>query len=127
MQEKRDRIMNKEHLVRFLEGFKNKNQERYDILRMGIFGSVARGTNAEQSDVDVVVVLKKQDMLNFIGIKQDLEEELHLSVDVVSYREGMNRFLKKRIDAEAVYVCMTEMNARHHRPPLFRPERRSCL
>jgi plasmid maintenance system antidote protein VapI len=25
-------------------------------------------------------------------------------VDVVSYREGMNRFLKKRIDAEAVYV-----------------------
>ncbi|WP_417915656.1 hypothetical protein [Candidatus Electronema sp. JM] len=40
------------------------------------------------------------DLLNLIGIKQDLEEKLHL----VSYREGMNRFLKKRIDAEAVYV-----------------------
>jgi predicted nucleotidyltransferase len=104
MKEEKDRTMNKEHLVSFLERFKIKNQERYDILRMGIFGSVARGTNVEQSDVDVVVVLKKQDMLNLIGIKQDLEEELHLSVDVVSYREGMNRFLKKRIDAEAFYV-----------------------
>ena len=96
--------MNKAHLVNLLARFKNKNQERYDILRMGIFGSAARGTNAEQSDVDVVVMLKKQDLLNIIGIKQDLEEELHLPVDVVSYREGMNRFLKKRIDAEAVYV-----------------------
>ena len=39
-----------------------------------------------------------------IGIKQDLEETLHAKVDVISYREKMNAFLKNRIDKEAIYV-----------------------
>jgi uncharacterized protein len=39
-----------------------------------------------------------------VGIKQDLEERLHRSVDIVSYRENMNQFLKKRIDGEAIYA-----------------------
>ena len=39
-----------------------------------------------------------------IGIKQDLEDALHTQVDIISYRERMNAFLKQRIDKEAVYV-----------------------
>ena len=42
--------------------------------------------------------------INMIGIKQDLEETLHTNVDVISYREKMNTFLKNRIDKEAIYV-----------------------
>ncbi len=58
----------------------------------------------ELSDIDVVVELGKQDLFNIIGIKQDLEEQFSKPVDVISYREKMNQFLKKRIDKEAVYV-----------------------
>jgi predicted nucleotidyltransferase len=54
--------------------------------------------------VDVVVVLGNQDLFNFIGIKQDLEEQLQLPVDIVSYREEMNQYLKLKFDSEAVYV-----------------------
>ncbi len=39
-----------------------------------------------------------------IGIKQDLEETLHTNVDVISYRETLNAFLKNRIDREASCV-----------------------
>jgi len=39
-----------------------------------------------------------------IGIKQDLEKRLHRKVDVISYREKMNTFLKNRIDKEAIYA-----------------------
>ena len=35
---------------------------------------------------------------------QELEDILHLPVDVVSYRPNMNVFLKKCIDRDAVYV-----------------------
>ena len=56
------------------------------------------------SDVDVVVVLGNQDLFNLIGIKQDLEDQLQVPVDVVSYREKMNQHLKSRIDSEALYV-----------------------
>ena len=51
-----------------------------------------------------MVLLKNQDLFNLIGIKQDLEEQLNLPVDVISYRKKMNGFLKRRIDKEAVYV-----------------------
>ena len=38
------------------------------------------------------------------GVKRDLEEMIHKTVDIVSYRENMNNFLKQQIDKEAVYV-----------------------
>jgi len=43
-------------------------------------------------------------LFNFIGMKQDLEKKICLSVDIVSYRKNMNPFLKQRIDEEAIYV-----------------------
>jgi len=96
--------MKKDELINILQQFKNKNQQKYDILRIGIFGSVAREMNSEESDIDIVVVLKKQDLFNIIAIKQDLEAELSAPIDIISYRDSMNRFLKQRIDNEAVYV-----------------------
>ena len=96
--------MNREHIIKELKRFKEKNKDRYSILKLGIFGSGARNTVGADSDVDVVVLLEKQDLFNLIGIKQDLEEQLSTPVDIISYREKMNRFLKRRIDAEAIYV-----------------------
>ena len=56
------------------------------------------------SDIDVVVELDRPDMFSLIGIKQDLEALLNMPVDIVRYRENMNKFLKKRIDADARYI-----------------------
>ncbi len=96
--------MSRAEILKALKTFKEKHAERYGITTLGLFGSVARDENQEDSDVDVVVKLKKQDLFNMIGIKQDLEETLHTHVDVISYREKMNAFLKHRIDKEALYV-----------------------
>jgi hypothetical protein len=96
--------MERNEIIQTLRGFMDMNKDRYEIIRIGIFGSAARGSMNEQSDIDVVVELGKQDLFNIIGIKQDLEEQFSKPVDVISYREKMNQFLKKRIDKEAVYV-----------------------
>jgi len=96
--------MSHTEILRILKAFKEKHADQYGIVALGVFGSVARDEAKESSDVDVVVKLKKQDMFNMIGIKQDLEEMLHTHVDVISYREQMNRFLKIRIDKESLYV-----------------------
>jgi predicted nucleotidyltransferase len=74
------------------------------LVRIGVFGSIARGQFSEDSDVDVVVELAKPDLLLMIGIKQDLEALLGRSVDVVRYRKDMNPFLKQRIEQEAIYA-----------------------
>ena len=96
--------MNKTKILGILKQYKKKSQEKYEIVKLGLFGSLARGDDSTHSDVDIVIFLKKQDLFNIIGIKQELEEELQTSVDVVSYRETMNPLLKQRIDKEAVYV-----------------------
>jgi uncharacterized protein len=54
--------------------------------------------------LDVVVEVVQPDLLTLVGIKQELEELLHLPVDVVRYREWMNPSLKGRIKREAIYV-----------------------
>lgn len=96
--------MNKEKIIATLSDFKRSNKKRYFIRKIGFFGSAARGNMSELSDIDVVVELDRQDLFNIIGIKQDLEEQFHTRVDLVSYRDNMNNFLKNRIDKEAVYV-----------------------
>jgi uncharacterized protein len=51
-----------------------------------------------------VVRISKPDLFMLVGIKHELEKRLHRPVDIVTYRESMNQFLKKRIDGEAVYA-----------------------
>jgi len=96
--------MGKDDIISSLKKYKEIKGRQYSIKRIGIFGSVARGDVKEKSDLDIVVELGKQDLFDIIGIKQDLEEAFHCSVDIVSYRESMNQFLKTRIDSEAIYV-----------------------
>lgn len=96
--------MRRDEIIEALRHFKEGNQQRYRIEKIGIFGSYARGDMNHESDIDVVVVLEKQDLFSLIGIKQDLEEKFGLSVDIVSYREKMNNYLKSRIEDEALYA-----------------------
>ncbi|MFZ5515870.1 MAG: nucleotidyltransferase family protein [Candidatus Zhuqueibacterota bacterium] len=96
--------MDREKIIQTLKKFKEENKDKYHIKSLGLFGSVAKNCMRDNSDIDVVVKLTKQDLFDLIGIKQDLEALLKYPIDVVSYREKMNAFLKKRIDEEAVYV-----------------------
>jgi len=97
-------VIAKDDLLMSLRRFKKSSGKKYSITRLGLFGSAARGDMHSLSDIDVVVELEDQDLFNIIGIKQDLKDQLHTSVDVVSYRKKMNEFLKQKIEHEAIYV-----------------------
>jgi uncharacterized protein len=96
--------MRREDIVRSLRQFKKVNKKKYQIVKIGFFGSAARDAMNGESDIDVVVELTEPDLLKLADIKQELEERLHCSVDIVRYRDRMNPFLKSRIDQEAAYV-----------------------
>jgi len=96
--------MQRDDIIQVLKRFKRFNADRYNIVRLGLFGSGARDICGEESDIDVVVVLSKPDMFNLVGIKQDLEKKFQCRVDIVRYRDKMNPFLKRRIEKEAIYV-----------------------
>lgn len=96
--------MKRDEVIGYMRRFKEVNKDKYRIVRLGIFGSVARDCMTEGSDIDVVAELEVPDMFMLIGIKQELEEQLHCPVDIVRYRDTMNAFLKRKIDQEALYV-----------------------
>ena len=96
--------MKSQDIITCLQNQKAELQETYGVEKIGVFGSYATETYHKDSDVDIVVELKKPDLLALSGIKQKLEEALGKRVDIVRYRQKMNRMLKKQIDAHARYV-----------------------
>ncbi len=66
-----------------------------------VFGSVARGTANEASDVDFLVEMESsRSLLDLVGFEQDLSDELAMRVDVV-VDGGINPFLEPVIVREA--------------------------
>ncbi|MDO9123589.1 MAG: nucleotidyltransferase family protein, partial [Deltaproteobacteria bacterium] len=60
--------------------------QQYGITKAAIFGSLAKGEATTRSDVDILVEIKgDMSLLDFIGIKIELEEALKMKVDLVEY------------------------------------------
>ena len=77
---------------------------RHKITRAGIFGSFATGKAKPKSDIDILVELgNKISLLQFIGIKYELEDLLGRKVDLVEYQAIKSR-LKERIMAEEIRI-----------------------
>jgi len=91
-------------------GLKEKRQE---ILRIAqahgatnirIFGSVARGEEGPDSDLDLLVEMKPESsLLDLVSLWQDLEDLLGCKVDVIT-EGGISPYLRDRIYAEAVLL-----------------------
>jgi len=96
--------MNRKDVLNILKNYKKINKEKYGLLALGLFGSFARNEQTNLSDVDIVLQTKTPNLFNIVHIKEDLQNELHLSVDIVRLRKNMNPSLRRRIEEEAVYV-----------------------
>ncbi|MCP4167042.1 MAG: nucleotidyltransferase [Chloroflexi bacterium] len=96
--------MTDSYLINTVSEFRNQRAQEFGILRIGLFGSAARGSLTDSSDIDIVVEMSEPDLFAMVGIKQELEQLLQRQVDIVRYRDNMSPFLKQRIDQEAVYV-----------------------
>jgi predicted nucleotidyltransferase len=67
--------------------------EKYKAENVRIFGSVVRGEDRVDSDVDLLVSFKKgASLLDEAGLDIDLNELLHCKVDVISDRAIRSEF-----------------------------------
>lgn len=91
-------------IIQLLKVFKYTSAPKYGIRTLGIFGSFAREQQDEQSDLDVVVTLNDPDFFLIEKIKEELENLLHLDVDIVNFRNTLRSSLKEHIQRDAIYV-----------------------
>ena len=81
-----------------------KTLKKYGAKKAGIFGSYVRGEQKKNSDIDILVDLPKNlSLLDFIHIKNELENILRKKVDLVEY-EAIKPIIKDRILNEEVRI-----------------------
>lgn len=97
-------IVNRESILTELHQLKPGLARRYGVYRLALFGSYARGEDKPQSDIDIVVELREPDLFALVHIKEELEIDFQRPVDIITFSDSMNSFLKMRIQNEAVYV-----------------------
>ena len=76
----------------------------YGAKRAGVFGSVARGENRPDSDIDILVEIPRPyGLFEFLEIRNRLEDALGKKVDLVDYGAIKAR-IKKNIIKEQVRI-----------------------
>lgn len=77
----------------------------YNVQRLAIFGSYARGDENEESDVDILVAFKEghTTFRNYTGLKLYLESLFEKEVDLVS-QKSVKKELLPHILKDAIYL-----------------------
>jgi len=92
------------HYLSLLSEFAGKYADRYGISRIGIFGSVARGEEKRDSDIDIYYEGKPQSLMSSFDLHGELEKLFGRKVDLIRKHSNMNKYLQERINKELIYV-----------------------
>jgi predicted nucleotidyltransferase len=95
--------MTKEYILDYLRNHREEFKERYAIEKIGLFGSYARGEALDDSDVDIFVQMKP-DLLDMVGLKLQIEEDLDKKVDIIREHKQIKPLFLKMIQKDIVYV-----------------------
>lgn len=75
------------------------------VVRLGVFGSVARGENSSASDVDIVVEFDETSggvsLLDLVHLEKQLSDLLGVNVDLVQ-RKSLKPRIRQNVEDEAV-------------------------
>lgn len=79
-------------------------RERFGVMRIGIFGSTARGEDRPESDVDVLVEFApgQTTFRNFMELVFYLEDTFGRRVDLVT-EPGLGKYLRPYVEQEVVW------------------------
>lgn len=73
---------------------------KYDVKRAALFGSIVRGEDTQESDIDMLIEFKgRKSLLDLAGLQLELQELFKRKVDLVTYG-SLHHLLKDRILSE---------------------------
>jgi predicted nucleotidyltransferase len=79
--------------------------KEFNPIKVGIFGSYARGDNKQGSDIDILVEFKEApSLLTLIKLENDLSEILGFKVDLVTPGALKNKRIKKSIKKDLINI-----------------------
>lgn len=75
--------------------------QKHSVTKVTLFGSRAKGTNSERSDIDIAVYGG-----NFDAFYWDIKENIHslLSFDIVDAEKNVSKELKNEIEKDGIVI-----------------------
>jgi predicted nucleotidyltransferase len=76
------------------------------VVYAALFGSVARGQQRPESDIDILVDLDPKivhTIIDYVGVKEYIADLFDEPVDVVN-QEGLKPVLRPRVDTDAIHA-----------------------
>ena len=95
--------MTKEYILEFLRENKELLKENYNVTKIGLFGSYAKDSATETSDIDIAILASKKDFFIRDDLREFLESQFQLPVDI-GYLDSFREFYKHKIQQEIIYV-----------------------
>ncbi len=77
--------------------------QKYNIVKLGLFGSFVTGDYTDTSDIDILIDFDKPVGWEFFDIQDLLHEHLKRNIDLVSIKALKNQ-LKERILKQVIFV-----------------------
>ena len=77
--------------------------EKYEVERIGYFGSYARGEQTKDSDIDILVEFRRPLGWAFFDLQELLEQKFQQKVDLVSIK-ALKEQLRDEILRQTRYV-----------------------
>jgi uncharacterized protein len=96
----------RDQILSFITQNKNLFRERFHIVRIGLFGSYARGDQKVDSDIDLLVEFEEntQDLFELkLQLKDFFKDKFEINVDICREKYIKPR-IKKTILKETVYA-----------------------
>lgn len=96
--------MDRDTILALMTEHKPVRGERFGVRRLALFGSFARGTAREDSDVDVLVRFDgPATSKRYFGVQFYLEDLLHRPVDLVT-EQALRERMRPYIERDAIPV-----------------------
>ena len=93
-----------EEIENLIRNNKEELNEKYGLISIGIFGSYGRGEQNTDSDLDLLVEVRRpMGFVKFIRLENHLSQLLGVKVDMVT-KKALKPYIGKRILQEVYYV-----------------------
>ncbi|MFB3888835.1 MAG: nucleotidyltransferase family protein [Candidatus Bathyarchaeia archaeon] len=93
-----------EEVKQQLQTVKPMLKKRFKVETIDIFGSYARGSQTENSDLDLLVTWSvPEDLFLIYDLRQYLRRKLGVKVDIIA-KEFLNKHIREQVLEEAVPV-----------------------
>lgn len=99
------RLMDRQAILDRLNAEAPALRQKYRVRSLAVFGSMARGDDHDESDVDILVTFDgKPDFDRYMGLKLDLEDLLGRRVDLGT-PETLRPQIRARVEKDLIHVA----------------------